>query len=306
MTRAKVWMDGQLVNFEDAKVHVLTHGLHYGTGVFEGIRVYETSQGRAIFRLREHMVRFLESAKMIELKVPYSVDELCVACQEVVRSAPADGDYLRPIAYFGLNPQGNIGVNPLRMPTNVSIACTHMGAYVGKEQLENGANVITSSWEKPSCRSAMLTAKATGNYLNSVLARLEAIKRGADEAIMLNADGTVAEGTGENIFLVRRGKILTPPLSAGILEGITRDSIMTLAAEMGSIVVERDIARAELYTADEVFMTGTAAEVTPIGTIDGISIGKGKAGPVTKGLQSAFAQVVKGDDPRHLAWLDLV
>jgi branched-chain amino acid aminotransferase len=299
-------MDGQLVNFEDAKVHVLSHGLHYGSGVFEGIRIYQTAKGRAIFRLRDHMVRFLDSAKMLELKVPYSLDELCEACREVVRSAPADGDYLRPIAYFGLNPEGNIGVNPRKMPTNVAIACTHMGAYVGKEQLENGANVITSSWEKPSCRAALLTAKATGNYLNSVLARVEAIKRGADEAIMLNADGTVAEGTGENIFLVRKGRIYTPPLSAGILEGITRDCIVTLAAENGIAVVERDIARAELYTADEVFMTGTAAEVTPIGTIDGISIGKGKAGPVTKQLQSSFARVVKGEDAKHMAWLDLV
>jgi branched-chain amino acid aminotransferase len=299
-------MDGRLVDFEDAKVHVLSHCLHYGTGVFEGIRIYDTAQGRAIFRLEEHMRRFLESAKMIELNVPYRLDELCEACRQVARSAPPEGDYLRPIAFFGLNPEGNIGVSPKRMPTNVAIACTRMGAYVGHDQLEKGAKVITSSYEKPSSRAALLTAKASGNYLNSVLARLEAIRNGADEAVMLNADGTVAEGTGENIFIIRRGEISTPPLSSGILEGITRDSIIVLASENGREVRQREITRAELYTADEVFMTGTAAEVTPVGVMDGMTIGKGGPGPVTKELQQAFARAVRGEDARHSAWLDRI
>ncbi|QLH75043.1 MAG: branched-chain amino acid transaminase [Methanomassiliicoccales archaeon] len=302
---SKIWMDGRLVDFDKAQVHVLAHGLHYGSGVFEGIRIYQTEKGRAIFRLRDHMVRFLNSAKVISLNIPYTLNELCQACREVMRSAPPEGDYLRPLAFYGMNPAGNIGLNPMKMPTNVIIACTHMGAYVGAEQLEHGAKLITSSWEKPSNRAAMLNAKITGNYINSVVARIEAIKRGADEALMLNADGTVAEGTGENIFMVKNGQLYTPPLASGILEGITRDSIMTIARDLGYQVEEKEITRSELYLADEAFMTGTAAEVTPIGSIDDVQIGEGKAGKVTKHIQSTFAQAVKGKVPKYTSWLDM-
>ncbi|OPY34530.1 MAG: branched-chain amino acid aminotransferase [Methanomassiliicoccales archaeon PtaU1.Bin124] len=306
MNDSKIWMDGQLVDFKDAKVHVLTHCLHYGSGVFEGIRIYDTKKGRAIFRLEDHMVRFMNSAKAISMPMPYELDELCEACREVVRAAPPEGDYLRPLAFFGMNPTGNIGVNPLKSPVNVVIACTHMGAYVGKEQLEKGAKIITSSWEKPSNRAAMLNAKVCGNYINSVVARVEAIKRGADEALMLNANGTVAEGTGENIFMVKKGLIITPDLSSGVLEGITRDSVMTIAKDLGYNVIEKQITRSELYLADEVLMTGTAAEVTPIGSIDDVLIGEGKAGPITKAIQKKFAAAVVGKEPKYKAWLDLV
>jgi len=303
---SKIWMDGKLVDFQDAKVHVLTHCLHYGSGVFEGIRIYQTSKGKAIFRLNDHMVRFLNSAKAISMPVSYTLDELNEACRAVVRSAGPEGDYLRPIGFFGMNPAGNIGVNPLKSPVNVVIACTHMGAYVGKEQLEKGAKIITSSWEKPSNRAAMLNAKVCGNYINSVIARVEAIKRGADEALMLNGNGTVAEGTGENLFMIKGGKIYTPDLASGILEGITRDSIITIANDLGYEVREKQITRSELYLADEAFMTGTAAEVTPIGTIDDISIGAGKAGPITKAIQKEFAAAVIGKKPKYKAWLDIV
>jgi len=304
--KSKVWMDGKLVNFDDANVHVLTHGLHYGSGVFEGIRIYNNENGRAIFRLRDHMQRFLNSAKCISMPVPHSLDDLCEACREVVRAAGPEGDYLRPISFWGLSPTGNIGVNPLKCPVNTVIACTHMGAYMGAEQLERGATIITSSWEKPSNRAALLNAKVCGNYINSVVARIEAVKRGADEALMLNAEGNVAEGTGENLFMVKAGHIYTPPMTAGILEGITRDCIITIVRDKGFEVVERDITRSELYIADEVFMTGTAAEVTPIRSIDDHIIGEGRAGAKTKSIQQTFAAAVAGNLPKYERWLDIV
>ncbi|MCG7844621.1 MAG: branched-chain amino acid transaminase [Methanomassiliicoccales archaeon] len=304
--KSKIWMDGQLVNWEDAKVHVLAHGFHYGTGVFEGIRVYQTPQGKNIFRLREHMVRFMNSAKVLQMKVPYTLDELCEACRDVVRTAGPDGDYLRPIAFYGVHPEFKIGLNPSKLGTNVSIICTHMGVYMGKDQVEQGANVVTSSWEKYSNRAAALNAKICGHYVNSVIAKLEAIQRGADEALMLNSNGTVAEGTGENVFMVKNGKLFTPPVSAGILEGITRDCIMTIGRDLGYEVVEKDITRSELYMADEVFMTGTAAEISPIRAIDGRAIGDGSIGAMTKHIGQVFHRAAIGEDPRYAKWLDLV
>jgi branched-chain amino acid aminotransferase len=301
--QSRIWMDGHLVNWEDAKVHVLAHGFHYGTGVFEGIRVYHTPRGKNIFRLREHMVRFLSSAKVLQLKVPYALDELCDACMEVVSAAGPEGDYLRPIAFFGLHPEGRIGVYPGKIPTNVAIICTHMGAYMGKEQIEAGAKIVTSSWVKPSNQAAALNAKICGNYVNSVLAKTEAIQRGADEALMLNSNGTVAEGTGENIFIVKNGVIFTTPLSSGILEGITRNSVMDIAKDIGREVVEKDITRSEIFVADEFFMTGTAAEITPIRSLDDRIIGAGRAGDVTKDLQAAFSKVVNGENPKYDHWL---
>lgn len=304
--KSKIWMDGKLVNWEDANVHILTHGLHYGGGVFEGIRIYNTSKGKAIFRLKDHMVRFYNSAKVIWLNIPFSIDELCEASKEVVRTSGPEDDYLRPLAYYGVSPEARIGLNPTKMPSRVAIACTHMGAYMGTEQLESGAKIITSTWEKPTNRSAMLNAKICGNYINSVVAKLEAVHRGFDEALMLNADGEVAEGTGENIFMVKKGVLYTPPLSAGILEGITRDCVSVIARNKGYDIVEKSMTRSELYLADEVFMTGTAAEITPISYIDDISIGTGKSGPITKELQQAFHAAVSGKDPMYEAWLDYV
>ncbi|NLX46896.1 MAG: branched-chain amino acid transaminase [Euryarchaeota archaeon] len=302
----RIWMDGVLVDFEDAKVHVLAHGFHYGTGVFEGIRVYHTQQGRNIFRLRDHMVRFLNSAKVLQMKVPYSLDELCDACREVVREADPKGDYLRPLAFYGVHPEYKIGLNPSKLGTNVSIMCTYMGVYMGKDQVEQGANIVTSSWEKYSNRAAALNAKVSGHYVNSVIAKLEAIQQGCDEALMLNANGTVAEGTGENVFMVRNGRLLTPPVSAGILEGITRDCIMTIARDMGVEVVEKDITRSEMYMADEVFMTGTAAEISPIRSIDNRLIADGSIGTLTKRLGAVFHKAAMGEDPRYSEWSDLV
>ncbi len=304
--QSKIWMDGQLVDWEDAKVHVLTHGFHYGTGVFEGIRVYHTPQGKNIFRLREHMIRFLNSAKVLQMKMPYSLDQLCDACRDVVRTADLEGDYLRPIAFYGLHPEFKIGLNPSKLGVNVSIICTHMGVYMGKDQVEQGVKVITSSWEKYSNRAAALNAKICGHYVNSVIAKLEAVQLGADEALMLNANGTVAEGTGENLFMVKNEKFFTPPVSAGILEGITRDCIMTIGRDLGYEVVEKEITRSELYMSDEAFMTGTAAEISPIRTIDGRVIGNGSIGAVTKRIGKAFRAAAMGEDLRYSQWLDLV
>jgi branched-chain amino acid aminotransferase len=299
----KIWMDGEIVDWKDANVHIMTHAIHYGGGVFEGIRVYDTEDGRAIFRLRDHMIRFFHSAKVIFLDIQYSLDELYEAVLDMVRINGPKADYIRPLAYYGT---GVIGLNPVGLPTRVAIACVHMGAYLGEEQQKLGARIITSSWEKPTNRASAVSAKVCGNYINSVLARLEAVHRGADEALMLNSEGNVAEGTGENIFMVKKGKIFTTPLSAGILEGITRNSVMEIATDMGYEVIERDIARVELYIADEVFMTGTAAEVLPIRLIDDQVIGEGKAGPVTSELQGIFSDIVRGKNPQYSHWLDQV
>ncbi|HUV24628.1 MAG TPA: branched-chain amino acid transaminase [Methanomassiliicoccales archaeon] len=299
----KIWMDGEIVDWKDANVHIMTHAIHYGGGVFEGIRVYDTEDGRAIFRLRDHMIRFFNSAKVIFLDIPYTLDELCDSVREMVRINGPKADYIRPLAYYGT---GVIGLNPIGLPTRVAIACVHMGAYLGEEQQKLGARIITSSWEKPSNRASAVSAKICGNYINSVLARLEAVHRGADEALMLNSEGNVAEGTGENIFMVKKGKIFTTPLSAGILEGITRNSVMDIATDLGYEVVERDIARPELYIADEVFMTGTAAEVLPIRLIDNQVIGKGMAGPVTFELQRSYSEITRGKNPKYSHWLDII
>ncbi|MEM0448769.1 MAG: branched-chain amino acid transaminase [Methanomassiliicoccales archaeon] len=304
MSEQKVWMDGELIDYEKANVHIMTHCLHYGGGVFEGLRIYETERGRAVFRLREHMQRFLDSAKIISLRIPYTLEQLCDAVKETVKAnSKVKVDYIRPIAYFGT---GTYGLNPIKLPTKVAIAVVYMGVYLGEEQMTKGAKLITSSWEKPSNRALPVNAKVCGHYVNSVLARLEAVSKGADEALMLNSEGNVAEGTGENIFMVRKGKIYTPPISAGILEGITRDSVMTIASDMGMQVIERDITRGELFVADEVFMTGSAAEVQPIYSIDNILIGAGRPGPITTKLQKAYADAARGKDPRYIRWLDFV
>lgn len=299
----KIWKNGSLIAWKDATVHVLTHGLHYGTGAFEGIRCYSTDMGPAIFRLREHMVRLHNSAKAINMKLPYPADELCKAAKETVRANKLEACYIRPIAFYGVS---GIGVNPLGYPVEVFIVAFPLGAYLGEDGLKNGIRVHTSSWHRVSNGSVPATAKVCGNYLNGALAVMEAKLNGFEETIMLNDQHMVAEGSGENIFLVTKNKILTPPLNAGILPGITRDSVMALATDMGYDVAEQNFSRSELYLADELFFTGTAAEVTPIREVDRRAVGDGKPGPITTAIQTRFLDIVKGRDKRYAAWLDPV
>ena len=299
----KIWKNGKLIDWKDATVHVMSHGLHYGTGVFEGIRCYDTVAGPAIFRLADHMKRLQLSAKSINMTLPYSVEEMCRAAKETVRVNKLRSCYIRPIAFYGV--QG-VGVNPIGYPMEVFIVAFELGAYLGDEGMKNGIRVHTSSWHRLGGGSVPATAKACGDYLNSALAVMEATLNGFDETIMLNDLHMVAEGSGENIFLVRKGKILTPPLNAGILPGITRESVMELATDLGYDVREQNFARSELYLADELFFTGTAAEVTPIREVDRRNVGDGRPGPVTKAIQTKFLDVVKGKDKKYLKWLDPV
>jgi branched-chain amino acid aminotransferase len=299
----KIWMDGKLVDWEDATVHVLTHALHYGTGVFEGIRAYETPNGPGVFRLTDHIKRLYRSAHVYMIEIPYSVDTLVEAAKETVRASGLKACYVRPIVYHGY---GEMGLNPLNAPVNVSIAVWPWGTYLGDECLENGARLIISSWRRPDPNVLPGKAKATGQYINSGLAKVEAIKGGYDDAIMLAPDGTVAEGTGENLFIVRDNVVLTPPESAAILMGVTRDSIMTIARDLGYELIERKLVRSDIYTADEVFLTGTAAEVTPVREVDERPIGSGTRGPVTKEIQQTYFAAVKGEIDRYSEWVELV
>ncbi len=299
----KIWKNGALIPWKDATVHVLTHGLHYGTGAFEGIRCYSTDNGPAIFRLKEHMERLHSSSKAINLKLPFTADELCKAAKETVKANKLDSCYIRPIAFFGVS---GIGVNPLGYPVEVFIVAFPLGAYLGDDGLKNGIRIHTSSWHRITSGTAPATAKICGDYLNSALAVMEAKLNGFDETLMLNELHMVAEGSGENIFMVRKGRISTPPLNAGILPGITRESIMEMAGDLGMPVVEQNFTRSELYMADELFFTGTAAEVTPIREVDRRPVGDGKPGPITKQLQAKFLDAVKGKEPRYAKWLDPV
>ncbi len=295
----KIWMDGELVDWDKAQVHVLTHALHYGTGVFEGIRCYETADGPAVFRLREHMERFERSAKMVFMDLGYTVDEMVESVKETIRVNKLKSCYIRPLAFRGY---GVMGLDPLPAPVNVSIACWEWGAYMGEEALREGVDAGVSSWRQRGINASPPAIKATANYLNSSLARIEANQHGYVEAIMLNEAGFVAEGTGENIFIVRDGVISTPPVSDGILEGITRDSIMIIADNLGYPIIEESLVRTDLYACDEMFMTGSAAEVTPVRSVDHRVIGP--AGPVTLDLQQTFFRVVKGEEPEYEEWLD--
>ncbi len=296
-----IWMDGELVEWEKATVHVLTHALHYGSGVFEGIRCYATADGPAIFRLRDHMERFDRSAKMLMMDLGMSVDELCEAVKETVRANKLPECYIRPIAFRGY---GVMGLDPIPAPVQIAIAAWPWETYMGEEALTRGVDVGISSWRQRGINSLPPAIKATGNYLNSSLARVEANRHGYNEAILLNEEGKVCEGTGENIFVVRDGVISTPPVSDGILEGITRDSIMVIADDLGYPVIEESLVRTDLYAADEVFMTGTAAEVVPVRSVDGRVIGD--AGPVTLELQKTFFRVVRGEEPAYEEWLERV
>lgn len=296
-----IWMDGELVPWAEAKVHVLTHALHYGSGVFEGIRCYDTAEGPAVFRLTDHMKRLERSAKMLFMDLGYSVSELVEAVKETVRANNLPECYIRPIAFRGY---GVMGLDPIPAPVQVSIAVWPWETYMGAEALSHGVDVGVSSWRQRGINSLPPAIKATGNYLNSSLARIEANRHGYNEAILLNEEGKVCEGTGENLFIVRGGVLYTPPVADGILEGITRDSIMVIARNLGLEVVERSLVRTDLYTADEMFMTGSAAEVVPVRSVDGRVLGD--AGPVTLELQRTFFRVVHGEEPGYEEWLERV
>jgi branched-chain amino acid aminotransferase len=297
----KIWMDGELVPWDEAKVHVLVHGLHYGSGVFEGIRTYAAVDGPAVFRLTDHIQRLLDSAKLLMIKVPFTRDELVDACKLTVRENGLESCYVRPLVYLGY---GEIGLNPLPCPVNVSIAVWPWGAYLGEESLEAGVRVKVSSWRRMDPNVNPVAAKGTGIYINSSLAKVEAVQSGYDEAVLLNTHGQVAECTGENIFIVKDGILITPPLSSGALGGFTRDSIMTIARDLDIPVAETILLRHDLYLADEAFLTGTAAEVVPICSVDGREIGA--RGPITKQLQGTYLDAVRGKVDRYKDWLEYV
>jgi branched-chain amino acid aminotransferase len=298
----KVWMNGRQVDWHDATIHVLTHALHYGTGVFEGIRCYETSRGPGVFRLRDHFERMERSAKIFMMPIPYSCDELIEATHELIRTNGLRSCYIRPIAYRGFG--GEMGVNPEQNPVDVAIAVWAWGAYLGDDALKNGVRMTISSWRRHDPNIIPPSAKVTGGYINSSMAKLEAVHKGFDEAIMLNPDGFVSEATGENLFVVKNGEILTPPLIAGPLPGITRATILKIAADLGMPIFERALTRADLYTAEEVFCSGTAAELTPVREIDGRDIGE--PGPITQTLQQKYFSIVKGEDEKYFDWIDFV
>jgi branched-chain amino acid aminotransferase len=298
-----IWMNGELLAWEDAKVHVLTHGLHYGTGVFEGIRCYDTELGPAIFRGAEHMERLLRSSELYYMPVPYAAAELQAAARELVAANGLSSCYIRPIVYRGY---GSMGLNPMEAPVDVTIACWEWGTYLGEDGMAKGIRAKVSSWRRISPDSLIPHAKASGQYLNNVLAKVESMKAGYQEAILLDDHGHVCEGTGENIYIVAGGEIVTPGHHNSILDGITRRSVMQLASDLGYRVVERNIARAELYLAEEVFMSGTAAELVPVVEVDDHTIGSGEPGEVTRLLQGAFDDAIHGRSERYREWLDPV
>jgi branched-chain amino acid aminotransferase len=297
-----IWYDGKMVNWREATTHVLTHTLHYGMGVFEGVRAYKTDKGTAIFRLQEHTDRLFNSAHILQMKMPFSKQEIADAMCAAVRENKLESAYIRPMAFYGAEA---MGIAAKTLSTHVIAAAWSWGAYMGDEALTKGIRVKTSSFSRHHVNITMCKAKANGNYMNSILAHQEAAQDGYDEALLLDVDGFVAEGSGENVFLVRKGKLITPDLTSA-LEGITRDTIVQLAKELGIEVIEKRITRDEVYTADEAFFTGTAAEVTPIRELDNRNIGTGTRGPITEKLQALYFDVVKGKSPKHAHWLTLV
>jgi branched-chain amino acid aminotransferase len=298
----KIWMNGKLVNWDDAKVHVLTHAMHYGSSWFEGIRCYETARGSAVFRLDAHMRRLSDSCKMYRTELPYTQKQLTDAVKETIRANKLKACYIRPLAYRGY---GEPGVNPFGSPVDVMIAVWEWGSYLGDEALKQGIDVGVSSWNRPAPNTLPTMSKAAGNYLSSQLIKMEALLAGYAEGIALDVKGYVSEGSGENIFVVRENMIYTPPLIAAILPGITRISVMKLAEDAGFRLVEGSIPREMLYVADEIFFTGTAAEITPVRSVDRIPVGDGKPGPITKRLQEAFFDVVRNANDKY-HWLDFV
>jgi branched-chain amino acid aminotransferase len=296
-----IWANGELVPWEDAKVHVLTHALHYGSGVFEGIRAYETERGTAVFRHKDHLDRLRRSAELYHMELPYTVEKLREATHGLIRANKLRSCYIRPVAYRGY---GEMGLFPLNLPVDVFIAVWPWGAYLGEEGQKNGIRCKVASWRRMSDASFIPQAKATGQYLNSILAKVESAKAGYDEAIMLDDQGCVSEGSGENVFVVRDGKISTPPAASSILDGITSRSVVQIAADLGFDVVQRSIARGELYQADEVFLTGTAAEIVPVREIDDHPLGP--PGELTQAIQKRFFDAIKGKREEYLEWLDFV
>ncbi len=295
----KIWMDGKLVDWDDARIHILTHTLHYGTGVFEGIRAYPTERGPAVFRLTEHMSRLHDSALLLHIEIPYSVDELVAATLETIRANEVESCYIRPLAYLGY---GEMGLNPLPCEVNVSIALWPWGTYLGDEGLAKGVRVKISSWRRMDPNVNPVAAKGTGIYVNSSLAKVEALKAGYDEAILLNSSGSVAEATGENIFVVKKGVLYTPPLSSGALDGLTRDSIITIARDFGYEVRVQTMLRTDLYLADEAFLCGTAAEVVPIREVDDRVIGE--PGEITRRIQETYFAAAHGKVEAYAHWLE--
>jgi branched-chain amino acid aminotransferase len=294
----KIWMNGELVDWNDARVHVGTHGLHYGSGVFEGIRAYETAKGTAVFRLTEHLKRFQNSARLLGLELGYAVEDLRAACHEVIAANGLPECYLRPIAFVGY---GELGVSAVGNPIDVAIMSWPWGTYLGEEGLKNGIRAKISSWQRIGPNVIPHVAKATGVYLNSMLAVHEANRAGYDEAILLTAEGFVADGSGENVFIVKDGELYTPDLSTSILPGITRDTIIQIAQDLGYTVHEKSLIRSDLYLADEAFMTGTAAEVTPLRAVDDVEIG---VGPITLEIQEAYLDTARGRSERWAQWLE--
>jgi len=301
---AKIWMDGELVDWEQATVHVLTHSLHYGTAVFEGIRAYPTEAGPAVFRLREHLARLLRSARLLAMDVEYGVEDLADAVKATVAASGLDACYIRPLIYLGY---GEMGLNPLPCTVRTAVAVWPWGVYLGEEAMRTGIRLKVSSWARLDPRTLPTAAKATGMYINSSLAKVEAVRAGYDEAILCTTDGYLAEGTGENVFLVRDGELLTPAVSAvGALEGITAASVRTIARDLGYDVRESMLRRADLHLADEVFLTGTAAEVVPVASIDDRVVGMGVPGPITKAIQDTYSAAVRGEVDRYKDWLERV
>ncbi len=299
-----IWLDGALVPWDSASEHLLAHTMHYGVGVFEGIRAYQRTDGRvAVFRLRDHIDRLLDSCTICTMESPFTREQLVEACLEVVRANKLSSCYLRPLIYLGY---GAMGLGSLESPVRTMVACYEWGAYLGEEGLKKGIRCMISSITRPNANSAMNKGKICGQYVGSVLAKRAAAKSGFEEALMLDPQGYVAEGTGENIFVVKNGVVRTPPTSAAILAGITRDTAITLLGEQGIEVRQEQIARDELYIADEVFLTGTAAEITPVREIDHRRIGRGESGPITRRVQESFFSVVKGSDTKHDRWLTYV
>ena len=297
----QIWMDGELVPWAEANVHILTHSLHYGTAVFEGVRAYETADGPAVFRLREHMERLHASAKIMMMDLPYTVEELCDAVRLTVRASGLPSCYIRPIAFYGY---GEMGLNTLPCSVNVAIACWPWGAYLGDDAVTKGVRMKISSWNRHDHNTMPPASKTTGNYVNSSLAKVEALKAGYDEAIMLNLQGLVSECTGENIFCSRGGTLITPPLAAGALEGITQHSVMTIASDLGFNVRVGDLTRSDLYIADEMFVCGTAAEVSAVNSVDDRDLPC--PGPMTVAIAEEYARAVRGQVDRYKEWVDHV
>jgi branched-chain amino acid aminotransferase len=295
----KIWMDGRLVDWKDANIHVLTHGLHYGSGVFEGIRAYQTDNGPAIFRLEDHIARLFDSAKIFMIEIPFSQSEIVDAAKAVVRENKLESCYMRPIVFLGY---GEMGLNPLPCPVSVAIAAWPWGAYLGDDGTQNGIRLKVSSWQRHAPNALPPAAKGTGMYLNSSMAKVEAVKAGYDEAILMSSQGYVSECTGENLFVIKKGEIFTPPTSAGALEGITQSSVIRFAKDLGYEVSVENLLRSDLYTADEIFLCGTAAEVVPVSSVDDRVAGDGKPGPVTKALQSMYFDAVRGRLDAYKDW----